>query len=178
MGKLKLTVNEEKERRVCRVPTEGEFDFLGYTSGRMYSARTGQARLGIPAIKGEQQAHGRATSTRSPTERGQLARNREAGGQGEPHAARMGELLPSRHPAASRIGHSTANTAMAACAEVVRKVERQRLRGGLASGGDLSTLAPLPALLAALRFGTVGTTCSWCEGRLRRLVPAKAGMRL
>jgi group II intron reverse transcriptase/maturase len=44
MGKLKLTVNEEKTR-ICRVP-EGEFDFLGYTFGRMYSARTGQARLG------------------------------------------------------------------------------------------------------------------------------------
>ncbi len=43
MGKLKLTVNEEKTR-VCKVP-EGEFDFLGYTFGRMYSARTGQARL-------------------------------------------------------------------------------------------------------------------------------------
>jgi group II intron reverse transcriptase/maturase len=44
MGKLRLTVNEEKTR-ICRVP-EGEFDFLGYTFGRMYSARTGQARLG------------------------------------------------------------------------------------------------------------------------------------
>jgi RNA-directed DNA polymerase len=44
MGRLKLTVNEEKTR-ICRVP-EGEFDFLGYTFGRMYSARTGQARLG------------------------------------------------------------------------------------------------------------------------------------
>jgi len=39
MGKLKLTVNEEKTR-ICRVP-EGQFDFLGYTFGRMYSARTG-----------------------------------------------------------------------------------------------------------------------------------------
>src|SRR5208337_1986499 len=39
MSKLKLTVNEEKTR-ICRVP-EGEFDFLGYTFGRMYSARTG-----------------------------------------------------------------------------------------------------------------------------------------
>ena len=44
MGKLKLTVNEEKTR-ICKVP-EGEFDFLGYTFGRMYSARTGKAHLG------------------------------------------------------------------------------------------------------------------------------------
>jgi RNA-directed DNA polymerase len=44
MSKLKLTVNEEKTR-VCKGPEE-EFDFLGYSFGRMYSARTGQARLG------------------------------------------------------------------------------------------------------------------------------------
>src|ERR1700761_1676951 len=44
MSKLKLTVNEEKTR-ICKVP-EGEFDFLGYTFGRMFSARTGQARIG------------------------------------------------------------------------------------------------------------------------------------
>src|ERR1700730_8292448 len=37
MGKLKLMVNEEKTR-ICKVP-EGKFDFLGYTFGRMYSAR-------------------------------------------------------------------------------------------------------------------------------------------
>jgi group II intron reverse transcriptase/maturase len=44
MGKLKLTVNEEKTR-ICKVP-EGEFDFLGYTFGRTYSPTTGKARLG------------------------------------------------------------------------------------------------------------------------------------
>ena len=44
MSKLKLTVNEEKTQ-ICKVPEE-EFDFLGYTFGRMYSARTGQAYLG------------------------------------------------------------------------------------------------------------------------------------
>jgi RNA-directed DNA polymerase len=44
MGKLKLTVNEEKTR-ICKVP-DGEFDFLGYTFGRMFSARTGKAYLG------------------------------------------------------------------------------------------------------------------------------------
>jgi hypothetical protein len=49
MGKLKLAVNEEKTR-VCKVP-EGEFDFLGYTFGRMFSAKTGQARLGYRPSK-------------------------------------------------------------------------------------------------------------------------------
>src|SRR3979411_3514083 len=49
MGRLKLTVNEEKTR-ICKGP-EGEFDFLGYTFGRMYSARTGQARLGYRPSK-------------------------------------------------------------------------------------------------------------------------------
>ena len=48
-SKLKLTINEEKTR-ICKVP-EGEFDFLGYTFGRMYSARTGQARLGYRPSK-------------------------------------------------------------------------------------------------------------------------------
>jgi RNA-directed DNA polymerase len=43
MGKLKLTVNEEKTR-ICRVP-QGEFDFLGYTFGRVYSAVTGEAYI-------------------------------------------------------------------------------------------------------------------------------------
>jgi RNA-directed DNA polymerase len=49
MGRLKLTVNEGKTR-ICTVP-EGEFDFLGYTFGRMHSARTGQARLGYRPSK-------------------------------------------------------------------------------------------------------------------------------
>src|SRR5215510_10464052 len=49
MGKLKLTVNEGKTR-ICKVP-EGQFDFLGYTFGRMYSARTGKAYLGYRPSK-------------------------------------------------------------------------------------------------------------------------------
>src|ERR1700751_1661970 len=49
MGKLKLTVNAEKTR-ICRVP-DGEFDFLGYTFGRMYSPETGKARLGYRPSK-------------------------------------------------------------------------------------------------------------------------------
>ena len=55
MGKLKLTVNEEKTR-ICKVP-EGEFTFLGYSFGRMYSARTGKARIGYrPSKKSVQRA--------------------------------------------------------------------------------------------------------------------------
>jgi len=49
MGKLKLTVNEEKTR-VCKIPEE-TFDFLGYTFGRLYSPKTGQARLGMRPSK-------------------------------------------------------------------------------------------------------------------------------
>jgi group II intron reverse transcriptase/maturase len=49
MGRLKLTVNEDKTR-ICQIPA-GEFDFLGYTFGRMYSPKTGQARLGMRPSK-------------------------------------------------------------------------------------------------------------------------------
>ncbi len=45
MGKLKLTVNEEKTR-LCQVP-EGTFDFLGYSFGRRYSPRTGKSQIAL-----------------------------------------------------------------------------------------------------------------------------------
>jgi group II intron reverse transcriptase/maturase len=44
MGRLKLTLNEEKTR-ICRLPDES-FDFLGYTFGRCYSRRTGRRYIG------------------------------------------------------------------------------------------------------------------------------------
>jgi RNA-directed DNA polymerase len=44
MGKLKLTVNEDKTH-LCRLPQE-RFDFLGYTFGRCYSPQTGRAYMG------------------------------------------------------------------------------------------------------------------------------------
>jgi hypothetical protein len=49
MGKLKLTVNEDKTR-ICSLP-EGHFDFLGYTFGRMYSPRTGTSYVGYRPSK-------------------------------------------------------------------------------------------------------------------------------
>jgi RNA-directed DNA polymerase len=50
MDKLRLTVNEAKTR-LCRGPDE-PFNFLGYTVGRCYSPRTGQAYLGVrPSAK-------------------------------------------------------------------------------------------------------------------------------
>jgi hypothetical protein len=92
MGKLKLTVNEEKTR-ICTVP-EGEFDFLGYTFGRMYSARTGQARLGYrPSKKSIKRVIEKVHALTAEA----MARVHVAGGQVEPHAARLGELLSSRY---------------------------------------------------------------------------------
>jgi RNA-directed DNA polymerase len=49
MIRLKLTVNEEKTR-ICKVP-ESEFDFLGYTFGRMYKRTTGQVYVGVRPSK-------------------------------------------------------------------------------------------------------------------------------
>ena len=49
MGKLKLTVNQQKTR-ICRVPEES-FDFLGYTLGRCHRAKTGEAYIGTKPSK-------------------------------------------------------------------------------------------------------------------------------
>jgi RNA-directed DNA polymerase len=66
MGKLKLTVNEEKTR-TCRVPEE-TVDFLGYTFGRCYSPKTGRAYWGTkPSKKSSQRL---VESIRTETHRG------------------------------------------------------------------------------------------------------------
>jgi len=57
MGKLKLTVNEEKTR-ICTVP-EGEFDFLGLYVRADVLSNDWQGPIGLPAIKEEHQGHGR-----------------------------------------------------------------------------------------------------------------------
>jgi len=47
--KLRLEVNQQKTR-TCRVPEES-FDFLGYTLGRCYRVKTGQAYIGTKPSK-------------------------------------------------------------------------------------------------------------------------------
>src|SRR6516225_2933717 len=49
MEKLKLEVNQQKTR-IGRVPEES-FDFLGYTLGRCYRVKTGQAYIGTKPSK-------------------------------------------------------------------------------------------------------------------------------
>ena len=90
MSKLKLMVNQEKTR-ICRVP-DGEFDFLGYTFGRMYSPETGRARLGYRPSKKSLKRMGR-TRPRADRPSGYLAGDHKAGGSVEPRGSRMGQLL-------------------------------------------------------------------------------------
>ena len=92
MGKLKLTVNEEKTR-ICKVP-EGEFDFLGYTFGRMYSPTTGKARLGHRPSK---KSIKRTAESRADRPSAQLARDHRARRHVKPRASRVGQLLQCRH---------------------------------------------------------------------------------
>ena len=94
-GKLKLTVSEEKTRISCKA-LEGEFDFLGHTFGRMYSARTDQVGIGYRPSKKCYPARGRE-SPRADRAIMHMARDHNAGGQAELHAARMGELLRGRN---------------------------------------------------------------------------------
>jgi RNA-directed DNA polymerase len=49
MGRLRLTVNEDKTR-VCNI-LEGEFDFLGYTFGLLYRPQNGKVYLGFRPSK-------------------------------------------------------------------------------------------------------------------------------
>ena len=94
MGKLKLTVNEEKTR-ICKVP-EGEFDFLGYTFGRMYSPTTGKARLGHrPSKKSIKRMVEKVPRADRPS--AQLARDHRARRHVKPRASRVDQLLQCRH---------------------------------------------------------------------------------
>jgi hypothetical protein len=53
MGRLKLTVNEEKTGR-CRIPQE-RFDFLGYTFGRCYAVQDWASLYWYTSVEEEHQ---------------------------------------------------------------------------------------------------------------------------
>ena len=134
MGKLKLTVNEEKTR-ICKVP-EGEFDFLGYTFGRMYSPTTGKAYLGMrPSQKSirrmVEKLHAMTATSLTWQE------TTQTGGQVESHAARLGELLPSRHGQQRLPGDRQLHR----CA--VAPVVADQVQETPTTGRGLSTLDPL-----------------------------------
>ena len=93
MGKLKLTVNEEKTR-ICKVPEE-TFDFLGYTFGRRYSPVTGKASIALwPSKRSIRRMIEKVYALTRP-ENG-MARNHGVGGQVESYVARLGQLLQCR----------------------------------------------------------------------------------
>ena len=139
MGKLKLTVNEEKTR-ICKVP-EGKFELPGTHVWADVLSENRKGVSGVPAIAEEHQAHGRE---RPCVDRpiGDLARDHRVGEEVEPHAARMGELLRSRHRHKSVPGARQLHR----CA--VAPVVALQAQGQATQGRDVSTLAPLRVLRA------------------------------
>jgi hypothetical protein len=83
MGKLKLTVNEEKTQ-ICKVP-EGKFNGLHVRADVFVENRKSLSRL--PAIEEERQAHS-GNHPRAHCPIGDMARYHKAGAEVEPHAAR------------------------------------------------------------------------------------------
>ena len=119
---------------------DGTFDFLGYTFGRAYSPKTGQARLAYwPSKKSIRRMVGKIHAM---TERSKSwQETTELVGQVEQRFTRLGELLCGRHSPESVSG-STYYAAMRLrrwlrCKHKVRRRRR-----------DLSALAPLRALRA------------------------------
>src|SRR5271156_2413137 len=140
--------------------------------------RPGPYRL--PAVKEKHSAGGRE-SPRADRPSGNMARDHNAGGQSEPHVARMGELLPSRNRQQSVSGARRLHSG--AVAPVVElQAQSQATRGR-----ELSTLAPLRALRArtpeppwarrAVDEGVRSCPRAGCGKSARPVVcPAKAGM--
>ena len=103
MGKLKLTVNEEKTR-ICKMP-EGAVRLLGLHVRTDVLAENRQSLSGLPAIEEEHQTHGRENPCDDrPVD---LGKRPQSWWSVEPGAARMGELLSGRHRHTRRTGRST-----------------------------------------------------------------------
>src|SRR5271166_2131082 len=95
----------------------------------------------LPAVKEKHSARGRE-SPRADRPIGNMARDHNAGEQSEPHAARMGELLPSRNRQQGVSG------ARCLRGDAVAPVVALQAQSQATKGRELSTLAPLRALRA------------------------------
>ena len=95
MGKLKLTVNEEKTTESAR-SRKGSSTSWDIRSGGSVFPNDRQSPLGPPAVKEEHQAHGRK-SPRADRPSAQLARDHRARRHVKPRASRVGQLLQCRH---------------------------------------------------------------------------------
>src|SRR5713101_2979465 len=109
-----------------------------------------------------------------------MARNHKAGGQGEPHAARMGELLPSRHRQQSVSGTRQLHR------DAVAPVVAVQAQNQASQGRDLSTPASLRALRArtldsAWARRAVGEGVKFCPreamGRAAEVVATSSSIR-
>ena len=94
MGKLKLWVSEEKTRNLQGAGRRVRLPGIHVRQDVFGENRPGAP--GVPAIEEKHQASGRE-DPRADGPNEDLARDHRAGGQVEPHATRMGELLPSRY---------------------------------------------------------------------------------
>ena len=94
MLQLRLTVNETKTR-LCRVPEE-TFDFLGYTIGRCWSAKTGKSYIGTRPSAKTMATFVKRANQRPDRPALALDGGRGTSGPTEPEAAGMVELLLSR----------------------------------------------------------------------------------
>ena len=151
MGRLKLTVNEEKTRLArCRKASSTS---LGYTFGRMYSARTGKARLGQRPSK---------KSIRHMVEKVHVLTDRAGTWQ------ETTELVDAVEPRATRMGQLT--SALAAVNDSVSGDRQLRLLCGCAGGCASSTRSgdaragPIHSRISTGTSGSyayagLGTTC-------------------